>query len=268
MSKKDECFAIFDAHSEAKRERAIELAMSQATVTRTTANTYYPAWRKEFMSKLSYAAPEKFKKEKQERVKKFTKGTDIITKIANKITEVDKKSTSHAFDIQESKPTLDETKHAIKNIKIEDTVNKPIIPDIDIEKIVSNAFAEVKEKFNGNNEKIFAEAKALAAIRNEKLISEVKEIINPKVEGINWKVDVINPVETEKEKEDILVVSRLVPVVMIGKHGTYNFETDGVKVVSCEEFLTKGKMDEALEALAIWARCYGKEGVNHVGKSN
>ena len=201
MSKKNECFTIFDAHSEAKRERAIELAMSQAAVTRTTANTYYPAWRKEFMSKLSYIAPEKIKKEKQERVRNITKNTDSVTKMANKITEVTEKSPIKAIDIPESKPTVDE---------------------------------------------------AVQVLINEKLI---------KVEGINWKVDSINSVKTVEKNVDVFEVTRLIPVIMSGKHGIYKFDKDGVKATLNEDCISKDKMDEALEALEIWERCYGKDGI-------
>ncbi|MBU3126772.1 hypothetical protein [Clostridium tagluense] len=218
MSKKDECFKIFDAHSEATRTRAIELAMSIAEVSKATAYTYYPAWRKAFMSKPYYVALDKQMKEKLK----------INTEVANKS-------------------------------PIKEVTQEPITTDINIEKIVSDAFAKGKEVFDKNKDKIFDEAMENATQRTEKLISEVKEIINPKVEGINWKADVISQLEVDKEKEDVFITN-LIPVVMKGKHGSYKFDKDGVKATLHEEFITKNKIDEALEALEIWERCYGKGG--------
>ncbi|MFT5871134.1 MAG: hypothetical protein ACI8WT_000032 [Clostridium sp.] len=249
MSKKDECYAIFDAHSEAKRDRAIEIAMSTTGVSQATAFTYYPAWRKEFMAKPYYVELEREMKAKikiskeaadksQETVLNHNK-VGIITKMDNKITEVAGKSPIKA-------------------------VNTPMfksIPNVNIGKIVSDEFVKAKEKFHENNEKIFAEAKESATIRNEKLISKVKEIINPRVEGINWKADVINSVKTEKVREDIFEITKLIPVVMVGKHGRYTFDKYGVKAYPFEEFIRKEKVDESLEALEIWERSYRKEGV-------
>ncbi|MBZ9633163.1 hypothetical protein [Clostridium sp. FP1] len=214
MSKKDECFEIFYAHSEAKRERAIEIAMSTTGVSKATAFTYYPAWRKEFMSKPYYVALEKDMKAKikisKDAANKSQKtvlnhsNVDIKTKMDNEITEVANES------------------------PIKEVTQEPITTDINIEKIVSDAFAKGKEAFNENKDKIFDEAMERAARRTERLISSVKEIINPKVEGINWKIDVINPVVVDKKKEDILVTN-LVPVVMKGKHGSYKFDKDAME---------------------------------------
>jgi len=257
MTKKEECYKFFNENDSKPRQTLINLAVTKFGISEATARTYYPTWRKEFMAKPGYVDPSK--NGKQEKVNNITKSSDNITETAKKITEVAEKSPINVNDIPESKPTFVEMKDAIKDINIVETVKEPIIPDIDIAKIVSDAFAEVKQTFNENSEKIFAEAKEHAAIRNEKLISEVKETINPKTEGINWKADVMNPIEVDKE--DILVVSRLVPIVMAGDYGNYEFSKTGVRIAAqINSFITKGKMDEALEALAIWERCYGKEG--------
>lgn len=163
MTKKEECFKIFAENLGISRGKVIDLVIEKVGVTQTTAQTYYPAWRNEYMGKPA---------SKHEKVKN-------ITETANKITKVAEKS-----------PIM--------------IVNTPIvesIPDVNIGKIVSDEFAKAKEKFHEDNEKIFAEAKESAAIRNEKLTIEVKEVINPKVEGINWKVDAINPVENPKVTE-------------------------------------------------------------------
>ena len=175
MSKKEDCFKIFYAHSDATRDKVIELAMDKTGVSRATAWTYYPAWRKEFMSTPNYITLDTQMKEK---LKNNTEKTVIIPKAADKITEVAEKS-------------------------------------------------------------------------------PIKTVIIPELKDVKWKADVINPIETDKEKEDILVISRLVPVVMEGKYGEYRFFKDGVKNSPNEDFISKDKMDEALEALEIWERCYG-----------
>ena len=238
MTKKEECYKFFTENDSKSRKNLINQAVAKFGVTETTARTYYPTWRKEFMAKPGYVDPPK--NGMQEKVKNITEIPHHITGLAKNNTKVAERTPIKVIDIP-----------------VVVAVNEPIIPDIDIVKIVSDAFAEVKQTFHGNNEKIFTEANERAAIRNEKLISEVKEIINPKVEGINWKVDAINPVKSEKEKEDILVVSRLIPVIMQGKYGEYRFAKEGVKNTPNEDFISKDKMDEALEALEIWERCYG-----------
>ena len=238
MTKKEECYKFLSENDSKPRKNLIDQAVAKFGVTEKTARTYYSTWRKEFMAKPGYVDPPK--NGMQEKVINVTEIPHHITGLAKNNTKVAERTPIKVIDIP-----------------VVAAVNKPIIPDIDIVKIVSNAFAEVKQTFHGNNEKIFAEANERAAIKNEKLISEVKKIINPKVEGINWKVDAINPVKTEKEKEDILVVSRLVPVIMKGKYGEYQFAKEGVKNTPNEDFISKDKMDEALEALEIWERCYG-----------
>jgi len=177
MSKKDECFEIFYAHSEATREKAIELAMSKTGVSKATVFTYYPAWRKEFMSTPNYITLDKQMKEK---LKNNTEKTVIIPKMANKITEVAEKS-------------------------------------------------------------------------------PIKTVIIPELKDVKWKADVINPVETEKQKEDIFVTN-LIPVIMKGKYGSYSFSKGGVSIVSNESFLSNDQLNEEMEALEIWERCYG--GIN------
>lgn len=174
MSKKEDCFKIFYAHSDATRDKVIELAMDKTGVSKATAWTYYPAWRKEFMSTPNYITLDTQMKEK---LKNNTEKTVIIPKAADKITEVAEKS--------------------------------PI------------------------------------------------EVVNiPEPKSIKWKEDVLNPVEVKKEKENIFEITRLVPVVMQGKYGEYQFAKEGVKNISNEDFISKDKMDEALEALEIWERCY------------
>lgn len=206
MSKKTECYAIFDAHSEAKRDRAIEIAITTTGVSKATAFTYYPAWRKEFMAKPYYVELEREMKAK----------------------------------IKISKKAAD------KSQKTELNHNK-----VDIKTKMDNKIAELAEKL------------------------PIKEA------GINWKVDVINPVENPKEMEtveepkknefykepaiveteNIFEITKLIPVVMLGKHGRYMFDENGVKAASFEEFISKDKIDETLEALEIWERSYRKEGV-------
>lgn len=241
MTKKEECYKIFAENDTKSRGYVIGLVVENVGVTQTTAQTYYPAWRNEYKNKPGYVAPPKHGM--QEKVNNITETAPIIIARATKITKVAKKSPIKAIDTP-----------------LVDAANEPIIPDIDIKKIVSNAFAEAKEKFHENNEKTFDEAKECATIRNEKLIGEVKEIINSKGEGINWKADVINPVKAIEAKEDIFV-TKLIPVVMKGKHGSYEFGKDGVKSIPYgDEFINKDKMDEAMEALEIWKNFYGKRG--------
>jgi hypothetical protein len=245
MTKREECFELFNSHPDVTRERAIALAISKAGVTKTTAGTYYPAWRKDFVSKQGYVTPAKTGK--QENVKN--------------ITEVAAKSITKTVNTPESKPTFDEMKDAIKDIKIVDTVNEPIIPDIDIAKIVSDAFAKAKKDFVEKSEVITANAMKCESEKTEKSISEIKENINivqKEREGINWKAEALKPVEVA---EELFEVTRLIPVVMKGTHGSYHFGKDGVKATLHEELISKEKMDEALEALEIWERCYGKDGI-------
>jgi hypothetical protein len=217
MTKREECFEIFNLHPDATRERAIALAVSKAGVTKTTAATYYPAWRKDFVSKPGYVAPAK--SGKQEKLKNITESIDTII-----------------------------TEGAIASGEI---------PEINIEKIVSDAFAKAKKEFGEKSEVITANAKKCAAEKTEEEASQIKEkirLIREEREGINWKAETLKPVE------ELFEVTRLVPVVMIGTHGSYHFGKDGVRVVPNETFISKEKMDEALEALEVWERCYGKGG--------
>ena len=259
MTKREECFELFNSHPDVTRERAIALAISKAGVTKTTAGTYCPAWRKDFVSKQGYVTPAK--NGKQEKLKNITANIDIVTKMDNKITKVADKSPIKAINIHESKPTFDEMKDAIKDIKIVDTVNEPIVPDIDIAKIVADAFAKAKKDFVEKSEIITANAMKRESEKTEKSISEIKENINivqKEREGINWKAEAFKPVEVA---EELFEITRLVPVIMKGTHGSYHFSKDGVKATLHEELISKEKMDEALEALEIWERCYGKDGI-------
>ena len=175
MSKKEDCFKIFYAHSDATRDKVIELAMDKTGVSKATAWTYYPAWRKEFMSTPNYIVLDTQMKDK---LKNNIEKTGIVPEMANKITETAK-------------------------------------------------------------------------------ISPIEVVNIPEPKSIKWKEDVLNPVEVKKEKENIFEITRLVPVVMQGKYGEYQFAKEGVKNISNEDFISKDKMDEALEALEIWERCYG-----------
>ncbi|MBU3098357.1 MULTISPECIES: sigma-70 family RNA polymerase sigma factor [Clostridium] len=195
ITKREACYEIFNNNQGATRERVISLVIEKVGVTKTTAQTYYPLWRKEFIDKTIFPNSEKTKK--QEKSKIITKSTDIITETANKITEVADKS-------------------PIKQV----IVNKNITP----------GWGKINEEFE-------EEVKDMDAKNKER-----KEIVS-------------------NEDDDIFEVTKLVPVVMKGKHGTYNFDKSGVKSTPTENFISKDKMDEALEALAIWERCYGKEGV-------
>lgn len=69
MTKKEECFKLFYDNSGMNREAAISMVVSKLDVTKATAITYYPAWRKEYMSKPGYVAPVKEVKGKN-KVKK------------------------------------------------------------------------------------------------------------------------------------------------------------------------------------------------------
>ncbi|MBU3111969.1 hypothetical protein [Clostridium lacusfryxellense] len=180
MTKREQCYQIFTDNQGAIREHAIFLAMKEAGVTKTTAQTYYPIWRKELMNKPGYVAPAK--DGMQENVKNSTE-------TANEIIKVDE-----------------------------------ILP-----------------------------TKAI-----------IKQTKGTETQGIPWKADVINLVETikvmETEKEDILEVTKLIPVVMLGKYGRYTFDNDGVKAYPFEEFINKEIVEEAREAVDVWETCYGKEG--------
>ena len=238
MTKREECFEIFNLHPDATRERAIALAVSKARVTKTTAATYYPAWRKDFVSKPGYVAPAK--NGKQEKLKNITENIDIITKTDNKITKIADKSQKTEVDILP-----------------EDAITSEEIPEINIEKIVSDAFAKAKKEFGEKSEVITANAKKCQAEKTEEEVSQIKEkicLIQEEREGINWKAETLKPVD------ELFEVTRLVPVVMKGTHGSYHFGKDGVRVVPNETFINKDKMDEALEALEVRERCYGKRG--------
>jgi len=182
MTKKEECFIIFEAHSEALRERAIELAISDTGVIKTTANTYYSAWRKVFVSKQGYVGPAK--NGMQENVENITQAPMIITENKDIITKTAKEITKLA----EISPTGE-------------------------------------------------------------LVAEDK--------GINWKADEMKSLAIN---EDMFKVTQLVPLVMLGKHGRYKFEKEGVRAYLLGEFISKEKMDEARQALEIWERYYGEEG--------
>ena len=214
MTKKEECFKFFDNNSGMTREEAIKAVMSKLNITKTTAWTYYPAWRKEFMSKPGHVSSQNLKKE--EKLKIITKNVDIVT-------EMGKKSPK-----------------ALEKSQKEDIINK------EISDIVSNDFSESKKNFIEKSEKITSEAKETAAKRTEELISSINETIYS--------------VETDKKKEDIFEVTRLVPIVMQGKYGDYRFTKEGVKATPYEDFISKDKMEESMEALEIWERCYGKGG--------
>lgn len=208
MTKKEECFKFFDANPGMTREAAIKAVVSKLDITKTTAWTYYPAWRKEFMSKPGVGSTKVSSKEEVEN----------ITKTVEKSPEVLEKSQ-----------------------KKEESFNK------EINNIVSNAFSKAKEEFLEKSEKITEEAKERAAKRTEERISSINETIYS--------------VETDKKKEDILEVTMLIPVVMKGKYGSYHFNKDGVKATPYADFISKDKMEESLEALEIWERCYGKEAI-------
>jgi len=244
MTKKEECFKVFSENLGATREQAIKLVVNSVGVTKTTAQTYYPAWRKELMDKPGYTKPEK--KGIQENIKNITKNTKIITDKINKFAEIAEKS-----QIVE--------KDELKTLGLIEIEKEPKNSDIKVDKIVSDAFAKGKEVFKQNTEKIFIEAKEHSAQITEKLIDSVKQIItdNPDAEGIKLKGDKLKPIEVEKE--DVLITN-LVPVVMQGKYGRYTFDKDGVKAYLFEELISKEKVEEAREALSIWERCYGKEG--------
>lgn len=168
MTKKEECYKIFEAHLGATSEQVISLVIEKVGVTKTTAQTYYPAWRNNYMGKPEHKKVKELK----------------TTKIANKNTKV--------TEI-----------YPVKAI---------IIP----------------------------------------------EVRTPEVEGVKWKADVMKPVEAT---EELFEVTKLIPVIMLGKHGEYKFDKDGVKGVPNEGFISKEWMQESLEAFEIWERCYTKIGI-------
>ena len=87
------------------------------------------------------------------------------------------------------------------------------------------------------------------ALGEEQIAAESKEI--------KWKVDEMKSVEVE---EKLFEVTKLIPVKMEGQYGIYDFSKEGVTGPSNEEFISKDKMAESLEAFIIWERCY-TEGV-------
>lgn len=213
MNKREECYKIFAENQGATREHVISLVIKKVGVTQTTAQTYYPLWRKSFIDKPGYAGPIKLSnKEKAEDLRRPKEEK------TNKITEI-LKSYKKNLNMPECK-TINE---------IKETDIEPTVPELNIEKIVSDAFAENKKKLFKNSEKITSEPNECATKRTEEL-----------------------------KKEDVFIVNRLIPVVMKGKYGEYKFEKDGVIGTPSEKFISKDKVDEAMEALAIWERCYGK----------
>lgn len=61
----------------------------------------------------------------------------------------------------------------------------------------------------------------------------------------------------EALEDEVVQINRLKPVLMVGRYGDYNFSDEGVKITPADEFLSKGKCEEALEALEIWEEHYG-----------
>jgi hypothetical protein len=132
-----------------------------------------------------------------------------------------------------------ENQEELKNItEVADKSHKPKIDGVNIEKIVSDAFAKTKKELLEKREKDITE--------NTKDAAKITES-----KGINWKAETIKPIE------ELFEVKRLVPVVMQGIHGLYNFSKNGVYSTPQEGFISKERTDEALEAYEIWERCYG-----------
>jgi len=59
MTKKEQCYKIFDEHSGSSRAKVIDLVVEQVGITETTARTYYPTWRKEYVERFMGNAPKK-----------------------------------------------------------------------------------------------------------------------------------------------------------------------------------------------------------------
>jgi|GEM_PF-4820533 len=205
MTKKEECYKIFADNEGATREHTIDLVIKNVGVTKTTAQTYYPTWRKEFIYKPSYAD--------------LNNKEDLKFKVIEKPNKV-----AEAVESKTEKPT-----------------------ELNIEKIVSQAFAENRNKLVESSEKIISETK--------------KNALDD--EGIKRKEEVMKPIKDIEvvDENELFEVTKLIPVVMRGKHGRYFFDKDGVKATLNEDFISKEKMEEAQEALKIWEQCYKKEEV-------
>lgn len=134
MTKKEECFELFNGNDIKTREVVIDLAVRKLSILRATAQTYYSAWRCE------YKKPGYVGYIKKEKSKDVTENADVITKTGN---------------------------------------------------------------------------------------------------------------------QELFEATRLIPVEMKGKYGSYKFDKDGVKVTANSDVINKEAMDEALEALTVWEKSYG-----------
>jgi len=112
VNKKEECFKVFDENTGKDREDILKLAMAKTGVTRATATTYYPAWKKEYKM-FGY----------NEKSKIITPDADIILETPNKITEVAEKS---PIVPKVEQITQEEIKEIVEEIK-EKVYEKPVV---------------------------------------------------------------------------------------------------------------------------------------------
>lgn len=109
MTKKEECFVIFEANNGLSREAAIDKVVKEVGVTRSTAITYYPVWRNGFIHRAECVARKNIIKpgdvEKEEKVK--------TPEIAEKINEI----TKTVENITEKESIVSETSPCVQNIE-------------------------------------------------------------------------------------------------------------------------------------------------------
>jgi len=188
MSKKEQCYKIFEENSTTDRGKVIDLVMLHVGVTRTTANTYYPTWRREYVGRVMGQAPRVtesigISKEVKENAENIIKAVEERQKIVlpepkYNLKDIEDRCSKiySSKDEKLVKPKgLDGLKPFIGTIDEFHGVNA----DIYTNKIITEAIATGRKKFIENGEKITAEAMDQLAKGNEKLISSIKNVIAP-----------------------------------------------------------------------------------------
>lgn len=89
-----------------------------------------------------------------------------------------------------------------------------------------------------------------------------------------WRSEFMKALKSNGKSKDVMVeqisnlpqeeiskkesqINLLKPVNMVGSYGNYTFDEKGVKIAAFDEYLSKNKTEEALEALEIWEEYYG-----------